>query len=268
MKRLLLLAVLCGMGTLASAASTDDFAFVLRTNSSALSVPAMRRALTETFGAAGFSNLTSGTDGVEFALGDRRVLVVPADYPIPAGDLTRASLGAWHWTNAATAVAAHRAHLIVTITGGSSNRFERGLDLTRALAACTRATRALGVYWPHAPTVVEGRAFEGLVDTARPNNPPVLAWMALWRKRETNGAFSVASTGLDHFGSKEIEVVGSTRAPGEILSLIIGIASLGFQGADIGDGDFVGPTKDTRIRVWHKPTILPGRTNVVLRVEF
>lgn len=140
--------------------------------------------------------------------------VMPA--PIPWSDLAGPCATAWYWPEATEAMQRHRAHLIVTLSGGRGDLVARHILLTRVVAATIEAIDAVGVYWGSGTVVHSPERFltdAGYIDE---RNLPLDLWIDFRVQRLPDDTTRAFTTGLAAFGQMEIEVPAAKCGPEDV----------------------------------------------------
>ena len=187
--------------------------------------------------------------------------------PIPSGDLEGPVKLAWHWPDAAAAVASHTAHVIVHSGSTTLPPLEVRLALTKLVGVVLRHSDAVGVYVGDALLVRSAQDYAADASSASPEVLPLLSWIGFQLVREDTG-YSVYTTGLTHFGLKELEVRSTTRPVPELLGMLADVAHYQIAtGRIIGDGETVGASADDRTRVrYQSSAFIPDMTVAVLEL--
>ena len=187
--------------------------------------------------------------------------------PIPPGDLEGPVKLAWHWPDAATAVASHTAHVIVHSGSTTLSRVQVRLALTKLVGVVLKHSDAVGVYVGDALLVRSAHDYAADASSASPDALPLLSWIGFQLVREDAG-YSVYTTGLTHFGLKELEARRPTRPVEEVLGMLAEVAHYQIAtGRIIGDGETVGATAHDRTRVrYQSSAFIPDMTVAVLEL--
>lgn len=172
--------------------------------------------------------------------------------PIPRGDLEwplRAAMFAW--ADAEASFERHPAHLIVHVGSQERDRLDVWLLLTHLVTAVVQASPALGVYWGAGSLVHEPRRFVAAARKGTRREPPLELWIGIHPIQGETGT-SMFTTGLDAFGTLNLEVRDSKRDVGDLLELFAGTMHyLVTTGATLSDGDTLGSSESERLRVVH-----------------
>lgn len=190
------------------------------------------------------------------------------DYPNPIGPEDSCVKSAWWWLQAAEAIEARKAHVIVALSGVENPKRRSILlaKLTAAVLDCTPS--AIGVIWNDADAVWPAEMFRVSVDEAGDALAlPILISVKIGGDTEFpcadgSAAWLGMTYGLKAFGLMEIETRGWDGAPQEMVDHLLNIASyLVDQGAVIKDGDTLGPDAGAKFQIRHlASTLAPGTT--------
>jgi hypothetical protein len=196
------------------------------------------------------------TPVASFVVGGRDVLhvgVMPAAVPDgEADDAARFSVGALGtgWT-----LAEHRAHLVVVLQEqGVRPPFEGMTLFTRLVAAVTRASDAVAVYWGDAGATHDARFF---VEVASDGALPVLLWTGVSAAVDEDDRLSLLSLGLRQLGLPDLHLTAPREIGNDALPFFFDlIAYAARKGAAVPAGDTVGRNPGERLRVRHEPSPL------------
>lgn len=177
------------------------------------------------------------------------VLAVPAAEPAP-GEPAATCHPTW-WHGEASAVAAHRGHVLVTAVRHPESVIEHAEALTEAVALASVATivaelpGAVAVYHTNGAITIPAGAYARLVRLSLDEGRlPVEAWTSVWLDTADDGV-SGTTLGLDAFGHAELQVRGSERPASEVYQLLASVAAhLVGSGDRLSPGSFVGTTED------------------------
>lgn len=142
----------------------------------------------------------------------------------------------------------YSAYLIVTFTAsGKIPPVERVTRFTSILAAVTKASPAVAVYWGKAGATHESKFF-----TAAAADPDLrmLIWSGLSVARDEDGRLSLLSTGMEQFELPNLLLLAGESSEGEALAFMYDL--LGYvarRGEALPEGDTVGWTDDQRLPV-------------------
>jgi hypothetical protein len=214
------------------------------------------------------AEVTRGTDSAVFRWGAGPVAVALKSEPIAQPDLEEACAAAWWWEQAEEQLAAHKAHLLVSLAPTGEDSVTRHVRLSRVVAVLLAQCDALGVYWPDGGIVHEPKAFaEQAADLAPDNLHPGL-WIDLHISPKDDESWALYTVGLSAFGLKEIEIQSTTRDPPAVYELCTDVIRyLLASGEEIEDGGAISRSDDEQIEVRYGPSMFPEDGEVML-LEF
>ncbi len=205
---------------------------------------------------------------VRVTVGDAELAIAPASTPISWELLDGPCRDAWHWREAAAVLRLHRSHLVVALVEGAGLPLPRALFLTRVAAEVGESFGYSGVYWESALLVHAAAAFTEAARAMTPRRLPLRLWVSFRIASEEDDTRSLATTGLDAFGEKEIEIWGSRAEPNEMIGWAYNTAHyLLAERAAIADGQALGTSPEEWVHVFVRPSMLdPSRLVYLLRV--
>lgn len=203
-----------------------------------------------------------GVGGVPFT-------VIAVATPVPPGTMERAVAATIAWNEAAAAVAAHGAHLIVGCVQQPKNH-EHALHFamltTFVTAAALDMSEGLGAYWASGEMMLSPDGMRRAVRAMLSKTLPVEDWVNLmWFRGETAGqsqTVGAATIGMRPFFGLEIEFLPAAQQPVELAQRIFGlIRYLLMHGMVIRDGETFGDSETdiTRVRFLENGSRVPGR---------
>lgn len=162
----------------------------------------------------------------------------------------------------------HSAHLIVTLAGGDSTPGIPSLScFTSFLAAVTKASGAVGVYWGNAGATHDPRFFLSIAKE-RGTDSRVMLWTGVSVAREADGRLSLLSLGMRQLHLPDLLLLTPKSMPGsEALGTFFDFLTyVAHRGEAPPEGDTVGRTEAERLPVRYVPSPIDG-TKRVWRVE-
>ncbi len=181
--------------------------------------------------------------------------------PIPAGDLDAASKVSIAWPEAPERLKGHTAHLICTVSGPVEKKVAAYL-LTKVAAAVCMEAPALGVYWGAATLVHDPVAFASQAKEMSTDVLPLYLWIRFAVAREA-GRTTMRTEGMRSLGFMEMEIVGSSRTPEEVVGFAFNICHyLLDNGPVLGDGETIGLSADEKVPVQHTGSFLNPQEKV------
>lgn len=154
---------------------------------------------------------------VDYRAGDRTLMLMTADAPIPQGDIDAACKVSWMWKNAAAELRAQTAH-VIAVTVPQGEPVAEALDVSRLLAAAAAAGNPAGVYWGNGGQAHKPAMFIDAVQTmAHDDTLPVMLSVGLRISGPSaKGPFTLTTEGMRPFGHRELEVVDTTMGIGDL----------------------------------------------------
>lgn len=165
-------------------------------------------------------------------------------------------------------LAPHAAHLLVTAAGtDSSSRVTTLSCFTSILAAVTKASRGIGVYWGNAQATHDP-AFFVSVAQERGLQPRLMLWTGVSVAREADGRLSLLSLGMQQLNLPDLLLVAPKSMSGTdaLATLFDLLGYLVDRGKPLPDGDTVGRSAEERLPVRYVPSPVDA-TKQVWRVE-
>ena len=213
--------------------------------------------------------ITGQTDAlITFSWGDATVLLARVGHPIPAAQLAGPCEIAWYWPQAATAVAHHEAHLLITLVDQGRDPVEKGLRLTVLTSAVADLVRALGIIWGPAGLIHQPDAFAEQTGQMTRENLPLFLWIDFRINAVGEGLYQLCTTGLEAFERQELEVAHCRIDPQQLLDDSYNVAHYAIdQSTAIKDADTIGLTEDRQLTARHEDSLLNDHRQVI-RLEY
>jgi hypothetical protein len=187
--------------------------------------------------------------------------------PVPNGeaeDAVRFSLSA---IGTGWELPAHKAHLIVSMQSSDSTSSIESLScFTSILAAVSKVSNAVGVYWGEAGATHDA---EFLISTAKEPGviPRITLWTGISVAREPDGKLSLLSLGMKQLDLPDLLLVAPFSASSNALRTMFDfLGYLAELGKPIPEGHTVGRTADQRLPVRYVPSPIDAGKKV-WRVE-
>jgi len=161
----------------------------------------------------------------------------------------------------------HHAHVMITFHATADAPPIVALSrFTSLLAAVTKASPAVGVYWGNAGATHDSEFFVSVA-----SDHEVVSRMMLWSgvsiAREKDGQLSLLSLGMEQLNLPNLLLVaGSSSANAAVETLYDLLAYLAERGKPLPEGDTVGRTDDERLPVHYVKSPVDS-TKEVWRVE-
>lgn len=214
---------------------------------------------------------TAKSDGMlEFTAGKcgmAHVALMPA--PVPKGEADQAAEFSISSMGTKWELPRHGAHLLVTLGGAESGARRASLScLTSLLAAISKVSAAVGVYWGNAGATHDP-AF--VMSIARERDPAarMMLWTGVSIGREPDGRLSILSLGMERqLNLPDLLLVApqatqGADALGTFFDLLGYVAE---RAKPIPEGNTVGATEDQRLPVRYVPSPI-DKSKRVWRVE-
>lgn len=162
------------------------------------------------------------------------------------------------------AIAEHRAFLLVPGMPGISNgdsddgaplsHFDAVINHVQIVRGLLRLEEAVGYYSGDVETTYGKEPYLSFTEAEDPLTAAFLA--SVWIAQREDGAWDAYSTGLTKWGIPEIQVVGSTRQPGDLFPYLMDIVEYLLGGARIRAGETLGRDKNEKITTSWQPSIV------------
>lgn len=210
-----------------------------------------------------------GNDILEFDMGECGTGFVAAmPVPVPneeAEDEVRFSISA---LGTGWRLPPHAAHLVVTLGGSESlSRIAILACFISFLAAVTKASHSVGVYWGNAHATHDPAFFLSIAQekglTSR-----IMLWSGVSLAREPDGRLSLLSLGMEQLNLPDLLLVAPKSMSGNdaLETFFDLLAYVADRGKRLPEGDTVGRTADERLPVRYVSSPVDAGKQV-LRVE-
>lgn len=206
-------------------------------------------------------------DRMTLTIGDATATLSLEPAPIEAAELDAACRAAWYWPEAAERFRGHAAHVPVVLLAEDEDRVNAALLLTSLVAAVAASSDAVGVYWAASGLVQPPEAFVSYCQEGDEELLPLNLWIDFRLLEGDDGAYSLATTGLEDFGLSEIEVPPSRHTPELVLERAFKMAHYLLEnGPILEDGETVELSDDEKLVVHFGPSMWDPSLSV-LRLE-
>ena len=231
----------------------------------------LKQAAATRLGGKAISQITRSDGGVfGFNVGDEFLGLVVIPAPYPAADLEGPIATSWMWPAQPpiSDVKRHRAHLLITMTGGAMDPVRRRLILTGVTALAARQAGVMAVYWPEAALLIFPPAFVGMADKIKsPEAPPLYLWVDLRAFRNSDGTTGLFTVGLQALGHMEIEIPRIEMKANDLREWLLSIICYLLEnGPVLKDGQTIGMSAEQKIRIRHCPSRF-GHSGTVIRLD-
>jgi hypothetical protein len=203
---------------------------------------------------------------LEFSTGENSfVAFMPV--PVPNGEADRGAKFSLSSFKNGWKLPPHSAHLLVTFHAAAEvpplvqlSRF------TSLVAAITKASPAVGVYWGNAGATHDSEFFIS-VASHREVVPRMMLWSGVSIAREKDGRLSLLSLGMKQLNLPDLLLVaGKSSAKAALATVFDLLAYVAARGAALPEGDTVGRTADEKLPVRYVPSPVDS-SKKVWRVE-
>ncbi len=218
--------------------------FVLLAHPAPLTAKALRQALPEfpELGALTWGGTKRGV--TTFSLGTLELTCALLPAPVPDGEADGATDHSLSGLDGSWTLPEHRAHLVVVEPGPTRKSAAQLTRFTRAVAAITRATDALGVYWGDAHATHHP---EFVIDLAK-GELPLPVWVGV-SIATVKGKTELLSLGMGQLGLPDL-LLQAASADGPTLGFFYELlAFVARRKKPLPDGDTVGRHEKERLRV-------------------
>ena len=188
--------------------------------------------------------------------------------PVPSNDLAGPIAAAYHWPDAATAIAAHEQHAIIFAKSDTADAVDLHLLASRLAAATLEVAGGIGMYVGHAMLVRDAIGYISDISSASRQDVPVRAWIG-FNAVNDDDALSVYTTGLTAFGFRELEIRRTSVDPGNAINRLMNVASYQLEtGRVIKDGETIGYSETERHNVrYARSAFIPKMEVAVIELQ-
>lgn len=161
----------------------------------------------------------------------------------------------------------HCAHLLVTLHASADTpRLVQLSRFTSLLAAVTKCSPAIGVYWGNAGATHDSEFFVSIASD-QGVTPRMMLWSGMSIAREKNGRLSLLSLGMKQLNLPDLLLISGDSGANAALEMMFDLlAYVAQRGEALPDGHTVGRSADERLRVRYVPSPLDPAKKV-WRVE-
>jgi len=202
----------------------------------------------------------------KFSTGGKSVVAL-SPFPVPEGEadqVAQFSLSSFanDWK-----LPPHDAYFLVTLSEeGESPPAVRLSRLTSLLAAVTKLSPAVGVYWGNAGATHSTDFFLS-VASEQGITPRIMLWSGLSIARENDGRLSILSLGMKQLDLPDLLLVAGESSEGVAIETLYDLlAYVADRGEALPEGDTVGRTAQQHLPVRYVPSPVDPSTKV-WRVE-
>lgn len=203
-------------------------------------------------------------DSLVFQIGDMIAAASLMQMPVPDGEAEENAESNYMWPEAVSAAKAHKAHIMVGVTGKEASLVERGELYVKLAACCCRQKRAAGIYT--SGTVFEPSFFYKFADMMKDGEFPIfnLIWFGLYRSERGVCGYTY---GMECFGKDEMEVLDADAEPSDVQGFLSSMAAYVIEyDVTLNDGETIGfSAEDKHAITRSEGAALPGMT---LKIEY
>jgi hypothetical protein len=189
--------------------------------------------------------------------------------PIPNHEAEENADRNFLWPNGKAEAAKHRSHVIVTNIGaGDLTPIQSAIAVSRLALVALELFDGIGVYWGNASVCNSRKVFEEFCESMSDEHVPLPVWLRFQPVRASGDELGLYTLGMSQFGLMEIEVDRSRMKAQELFEFVSNLAHYLIQrGPIIEDGNTVGGSKDERILVRYRPSMV-DQTRRVYKIVF
>lgn len=218
-----------------------------------------KRDLTECWELSPDEKDSSDDDVLIYSIDDMRVIVGLVDAPVPNGEAEANAADNYLWPKAEETVKAHRAHIIVSVSGEGSDPIKRGKLFVKLLYCCCRQPDVLGIY--SGATVFEPQFYTEAAEIMKNGALPLLNWIwfGLYKREDKVCCYT---RGMESFGKEEIEIIDADGQPADVRDFLLDMVSYVLESnVTLKDGETIGFSADDKHAIAVSEGVaLPGIT--------
>lgn len=203
-------------------------------------------------------------DMLMFTIDDIRAIIAFLPVPIPYEEAESAAKINYMWPDAVNAAKAHKAQLMVSVTGKEDNLLKSAELHTKLLSCCCGQKNTIGIYTGN--VVLEPKYYEDFAAFLKDGELPVFNWIWFGLYCGDNGLCCYTS-GMDAFGKDEMEILDADAQPSELLNFISSMADYVLKSnITLNDGETIGFSEDDKHLITRSEGVsIPGMT---LKIEY
>lgn len=182
------------------------------------------------------------------SVGGAAVVMAAMPAPVPEGEADEAAQLSLSALGTGWTLPAHSYHILIAATNvGEESALPVRCDFTRLVAAVSRASGAVGVYWGSGSATHEATFF---FETTRDSELPIALWTGVSVARDGAERVSLLSLGMSQFGMEDLLLTGPMEEAGGAIEMFFDLLAYAVRrGAPVQPGETVGRTDDERIAV-------------------
>ena len=186
--------------------------------------------------------------------------------PVLEEEIERFAEANYMWENAVDAVKEHKAHIVISVSGGTDT-LKAGELLVKVVATVSNSQYAVGVYTDE--VVYEPEFYRDFAQDIRDGQIPIInwVWFGIYKDEKQVGMYT---HGLEKFGKSEIECyvdIENNPDLNDIRDFLITVAEYVLEAdIELKDGETIGFTDEQELDIYKNEGIaLPGET---VKIEY
>lgn len=186
------------------------------------------------------------SDTMVAKFGDGFIAVSFIAAPVPGGEADEYAKANYMWPEAESVAKAHKAQILVAVTGLDDNLIEKAKITTKIIDACLKQKNAVAVYADGA--VYEPQFYHMVAQSLHDEELPILdwVWFGIYRNGDVPGIYTY---GLRKFGKEEIEVYAAASLK-DIHDFVLNIVAYILEyDVTLNDGETIGFTEDEKLPI-------------------
>jgi hypothetical protein len=158
---------------------------------------------------------------------------------------------------------AHRAHLVVFVSGAKKRSIAELTSFTHLIAAIVETSPAVGVYWADAGVTHDARTVLGLARGSDPGDLLPL-WTGIEIVPDGKNRLSLLTLGMRRqLGAMDLRITAPQAKGADAVELaFVALAYALERGSPVPDGDTFGRSEKERLKVRHEPSPLKNGETV------
>ncbi|MBR6242715.1 MAG: DUF4261 domain-containing protein [Ruminococcus sp.] len=185
---------------------------------------------------------------------------------VPNDEADQNAIFNYMWKDAAAETRRHTAQVIISVNAGTISAADAGKLFVKTAESCLDSDNAAGLYMNG--SVYEPAFYIRAASLMDDGEYPVHAVIWHGLAQNDDGSIRAYTSGLENFGSDEIEVLDCHDSPLELLNFVTGITSyIVATGAVMKDGETIGFSEDQKLSITKSASVeFDGRES--LKIEY
>ncbi len=210
-----------------------------------------------------FSSDDNDKEAIVAHYGDGFAAVALMPGRVPDDEAEHYAAANYMWPGAVDAAKAHKAHILVAITGGDDDIMAKAKLFTKIVATCLKQDNAIAVYTDG--VVFQPEFYKTVAAMLHEDGLPVLNWV-WFGPYHADGHTGIYTYGLRKFGKEEIEVYADADL-NEVRDFLFDIVAYVLEcDVVLNDGETIGFSEEQKLQITVSPGIaLPGDT---IKIEY